>query len=211
MNATTALDLLIATGNAGKASEIRAVLADLRLSFRTLSDFAQIEPVKESGKTYEENAILKAKAYAQQTGLWALADDSGFEVEALGGAPGVFSARYAGAGASDSDRITFLLHQFDRVPSLSRKARFVCVVALADSASSVANVACGICEGHVISTPRGGNGFGYDPIFVPRGFDETFAELPLNIKNTISHRAQALNAMRSFLKLLLGGKGKPRG
>src|SRR3984893_3397396 len=115
MTRTRALDLLIAAGNAGKAAEIRAVLVDSRITFRTLGDFPEIGAVEESGSTYEENAVLKARAYAQQTGLWALADDSGFEVSALGGAPGVFSARYAGEGASDSDRIAFLLRQVDRV------------------------------------------------------------------------------------------------
>src|ERR1700730_6616819 len=115
MPRNTPLDLLMATGNAGKVEEIRAVLGDLPINFRTLTDFPEIGAVEESGSTYEENAVLKARAYAQRTGLWALADDSGFEVSALGGAPGVFSARYAGEGASDSDRIAFLLRQVDRV------------------------------------------------------------------------------------------------
>jgi XTP/dITP diphosphohydrolase len=203
MTAQTDLDLLIATGNAGKAAEIRAVLGDLPIDFRTLEDFPEIKLVQESGCTYEENAILKARYYAQQTGLWALADDSGFAVEALGGAPGIFSARDAGAGASDSVRIAHLLRELGNVTSASRKASFACVVALADSSSTLANVEFGVCEGRIISEPRGGNGFGYDPIFVPRDFHETFAELPMNIKNSISHRAQALHAMRSFLNRLL--------
>ena len=196
-------ELLIATGNAGKTVEIRALLGDLPIRFRTLTDFPEIEPVEESGATYEENAVLKARAYAQQTGLWALADDSGFEVSALGGAPGVISARYAGAGASDGDRIAFLLRQFDLANSSDRRARFVCVAALADSKYSIANVEHGICEGLIIGSPRGENGFGYDPIFVPEGFDKTFAELPTDIKNAISHRARALSSMRSFLERLV--------
>ena len=203
MTATTVLDLLIASGNPGKAAEIRAILGDLPIIFRTLGDFPEVGPVEESGCTYEENAILKARYYSQQTGLWALADDSGFEVEALGGAPGVFSARYAGVGASDGDRIALLLRQFNNVTSENRKARFVCAVALADSSSTLANIEFGVCEGHILSEPRGGMGFGYDPIFVPQDFNETFAELPIDIKNTISHRSQALHAMRSSLKRLL--------
>ena len=206
MTRTPPLELLIATGNAGKAAEIRAMLGDLPINFRTLTEFPEIEPVEESGATYEDNALLKARAYAQHTGLWSLADDSGFEVMALGGAPGVISARYAGAGVSDGDRIAFLLRQLDRAKSNNRSARFVCVAALADSRYSIANVEQGICEGIVIAKPRGGSGFGYDPIFVPEGFDQTFAELPLEIKNTISHRAKALHSMRSFLERLVGSE-----
>lgn len=182
------------------------MLRDLPISFQSLGDFPEIQPVEETGSTYEENAVLKARDYARQTGLWALADDSGFEVEALSGAPGVFSARYAGEGASDSDRIAFLLRQFDHLASVNRNARFVCVAALADSTSALVNVAYGVCQGQIINSPRGENGFGYDPIFVPRDFDETFAELSLHIKNAISHRARALHAMRSFLDQLLDGE-----
>ena len=196
----------MATGNAGKVEEIRAVLGDLPINFRTLTDFPEIGAVEESGSTYEENAVLKARAYAQRTGLWALADDSGFEVSALGGAPGVFSARYAGEGASDSDRIAFLLRQVDRVSSINRFARFVCIAALADSTSSLVNVGQGVCEGLIIDSPRGENGFGYDPIFVPEGFNRTFAELPLEIKNVISHRAKALHSMRAFLVRLVASE-----
>lgn len=206
MNRTSRPELLIATGNAGKAAEIRMVLGDLPLDFRMLSDFPDIQPVPESGHTYEENAVLKARAYAQQTGSWALADDSGFEVLALGGAPGVISARYAGEGVSDSDRIAFLLHQLDRVTSDDRRARFVCVAALADPLSSIAYVARGICEGVIVNSPRGGNGFGYDPIFIPDGFDKTFAELPLDTKNVISHRTRALHSMRSFLERIISSE-----
>src|SRR6267142_2153992 len=111
MNRTTPIDLLIATGNAGKAKEICELLGNLPINFRTLIDFPNVRPVVESGHTYEENAVLKARSYAQQTGLLALADDSGLEVKALGGAPGVISARYAGQGASDSDRVAFLLRE----------------------------------------------------------------------------------------------------
>jgi XTP/dITP diphosphohydrolase len=160
----------------------------------------------ESGHTYEENAVLKARSYAQQTGLLALADDSGFEVEALGGAPGVISARYAGQGASDSDRVAFLLRELASAPSSNRSARFVCVTALADSTAAIVNVEYGACEGQIIDQPRGANGFGYDPIFIPPGFDKTFAELPNEIKNNISHRGRALQSVRAFLERLLAGE-----
>jgi XTP/dITP diphosphohydrolase len=201
MTRSTPLDLLIATGNIGKLVEMRVLLGQLPINLMTLKDFPGILEVEESGATYEENAVLKAKGYAQQTGLWALADDSGFEVEALGRAPGVISARYAGAGASDRDRIDFLLGQLD--DASDRRARFMCVAALADATGMIASITQGVCEGRVIDEVRGGNGFGYDPIFIPQGFEQTFAELNSDIKNNISHRAKALHAMRPFLEQLI--------
>lgn len=200
---TTPLDLLIATGNAGKATEIRTMLGNLPVNFYTLTEFPDVQSVEESGSTYEENAVLKARGYARQTGLWALADDSGLEVEALDGAPGVFSARYAGEAASDSDRIVFLLQQLERARTNNRSARFVCVAALADPTSTLANVEYGVCEGRIIDAPRGEHGFGYDPIFVPKGFDKTFAELPTDLKDAISHRRAAFDSMRAALHRLL--------
>jgi XTP/dITP diphosphohydrolase len=204
MNRTILTDLLIATGNTGKAAEIRVLLGNLPISLRTLIDFPNVRPVVESGNTYEENAVLKARSYARQTALFALADDSGLEVEALGGAPGVISARYAGQGASDNDRVAFLLRELANAPSANRSARFVCVIALADSTSAIVDVESGVCEGQIIDEPRGANGFGYDPIFIPEGFDKTFAELPNKIKNDISHRGRALQAVHAFLERLLG-------
>jgi len=203
MNRTILTDLLIATGNTGKAAEIRVLLGNLPISLRTLIDFPNVRPVVESGNTYEENAVLKARSYARQTALFALADDSGLEVEALGGAPGVISARYAGQGASDNDRVAFLLRELANAPSANRSARFVCVIALADSTSAIVDVESGVCKGQIIDEPRGANGFGYDPIFIPQGFDKTFAELPNKIKNDISHRGRALQAARAFLERLL--------
>jgi XTP/dITP diphosphohydrolase len=205
MKRATTLDLLIATANSGKAAEIRAVLGDLPIRCHSLDEFPEIKPVAETGSTYEENAVLKARGYARQTGLWALADDSGLEVKALNGAPGVYSARYAGEGATDADRIEFLLRRLECVASANRNARFVCVAALADSASSLVNVEYGECAGQIINQPRGADGFGYDPIFIPQTFDKTFAELSLAIKNAISHRARALQSMHSFLQRLFDG------
>ena len=193
------MDLLLATNNFAKVEEIRAMLSDLRITFHSLGEFTGIRPVEETGRSYEANARMKARSYAQQTGLWALADDSGLEVTALDGAPGVISARYAGVGASDLDRIGFLLSQLHRQDK-DRSARFVCAAVLADSTDSFVKVSSGSCEGQIIDTPRGTNGFGYDPIFVPTGFNQTFAELPAEIKNVISHRAKSLHAMHAFLK-----------
>jgi XTP/dITP diphosphohydrolase len=201
------MNLLLATNNTGKVKEIRAMLADLPINFRTLSDFPHLEPVKEIGKSYEENAAIKARAYARQSGLWALADDSGLEVHALRGAPGVFSARHAGAGAPDSNRIALLLSQIAREGGKDRTARFVCVTALSDSTPALVKVASGTCTGQIIDKPRGANGFGYDPIFVPDGFDQTFAELSADEKNVISHRAKALQAILAFLKVCLLQRG----
>jgi XTP/dITP diphosphohydrolase len=195
---------LIATANQGKVREIQRLLGDLPIAIRTLADFPVIKPVDESGDTYEANALLKAKAYAKETGLCALADDSGFEVMALDGRPGVFSARYAGAGASDGDRISLLLQELKDSKSNDTRARFVCVAALADPHNDMTVVAQGICEGIVVTESRGKNGFGYDPIFVPDGFKQTFAELSGEIKNAISHRARAIHSLRNHLEALIG-------
>jgi XTP/dITP diphosphohydrolase len=202
MTKSSNLKILLGTYNEGKAAEISHVLKDLGIEFCTLSVFSDIQPVDESGGTYEENALLKAQGYARQTGLWTLADDSGLEVDALDGAPGVLSARYAGAGASDGQRIERLLSQLEGVPAERRTARFVCVLALANDAAKVIRVEHGVCEGTMINSARGSNGFGYDPIFVPHGFTNTFAELPSETKDAISHRGQALQAMRCFLAQL---------
>jgi XTP/dITP diphosphohydrolase len=191
--------LLLGTRNAGKVHEIETILADVPLRVRSLNDFANIGVAPETAPTYAENAISKAQFYARATGLNALADDSGLEVAALGGAPGVLSARYAGEGASDADRRALLLSELARTTSGNRGARFVCAVAIATPEGEVVNTAEGVCEGTIIFTERGANGFGYDPLFVPDGFDRTFAELSDSIKNEISHRARALRQTREFL------------
>jgi len=198
--------LLIGTRNAGKVREIETILAGVPWQLRSLEEFNHIAVAAETAPTYAENAIAKAQFYARETGLCALADDSGLEVAALGGAPGVYSARYAGEGASDADRRALLLSELARVTQESpvsdtaeRRARFVCVVAIATPDGSVLNTSEGTCEGRMIFTERGTNGFGYDPLFVPDGFDQTFAELSDSIKNRISHRAQALLKTKQFL------------
>ena len=192
--------LLIATFNKGKLQELRQILAKLPFVICDLEGLSFIQPVPESGETFIENASLKAEGYAKQSGLLTLADDSGLQVEALDGAPGVFSARYAYEGASDIERTTRLLAELSHRRSSSRAARFVSVIAIADEGGRVINVSTGVCEGHIADAPRGTNGFGYDPVFVPAGFHQTFAELETEVKNRISHRAHALAGAAEFLR-----------
>ena len=191
--------LLLGTRNPGKVKEIETILEDSGWSFSSLREFEHVGPAAEDGVTYAENAIAKARFYAATTGLLALADDSGLEVAALGGAPGVYSARYAGDNASDADRRALLLAELAKVDSGDRRARFVAAVAIATPGGEVLNVSKGICEGMITFEPRGTSGFGYDPIFVPDGYNQTFAELPDEAKNRISHRARALMRTRDSL------------
>jgi XTP/dITP diphosphohydrolase len=201
MNGSRPLELLLGTANRAKTVEIRRALRDLDIHFKTLQDLNYSKTVNESGATYEANARLKAEAYSRQSGLWTLADDSGLEVDALDGAPGIFSARFAGIAASDRDRISVLLEQLGG--DQQSAARFVSVVALSNPAAQVVKVECGICEGTIIDSPRGENGFGYDPIFIPLGFNATFGELASETKDDISHRGKALRAMHTFLAQLI--------
>jgi len=194
--------VLLATRNPGKIREIENILRGSGWSFSSLESFPGVDTPAESGVTYADNAILKARFYALATGMYALADDSGLEVEALAGAPGVFSARYAGDNASDADRRALLLSELAKIPIANRRARFVSVVAISDAKGSVLNVSEGICEGTIIFSPRGDGGFGYDPLFVPDGYNQTFAELSEDVKNRISHRARALMKTRDFLSQL---------
>ena len=191
--------LLLGTRNPGKVIEIVSVLADSGWSFSSLQEFPNVGEAEENFVTYAENAIAKAQFYATATGLCALADDSGLEVAALDGAPGVFSARYAGEHASDADRRALLLSELTRIGDTARRARFVSAVAIARPDGEILNVSEGICDGTITLAPRGTGGFGYDPLFIPDGHDQTFAELPDTIKNRISHRARALVKTQDFL------------
>lgn len=190
--------LLIATTNQGKLREYAAILADLPLELCTLRDLAIDDDVEETGSTFAENARLKAVYYAARSGLPALADDSGLEVAALDGAPGVYSARYAGHGASDAERNAFLLEKLAGVPFHARLARFVCVVALSMPDGTCETVE-GVLPGVIEHAPRGSGGFGYDPLFYVLDEDRTLAELPPERKNAISHRARAAQAARDVL------------
>ena len=191
--------LLLGTRNLGKVREIETILGDVPWTLRSLQEFPSVGVAAETAPTYAENAIAKAQFYARETSLCALADDSGLEVAALDGAPGVYSARYAGEAASDADRRRLLLSQLAQLPKENREARFVCVVAITTPDGAVLSTSEGVCKGRMIFTERGTNGFGYDPIFVPDGFDQTFAELSDSIKNQISHRARALLKTKHFL------------
>lgn len=194
--------LLIATWNKGKRRELQQLLSDLPFALMGLDDITGLEPVVETGGTFVENASLKASGYAKQSGLLTLADDSGLEVDALKGAPGVLSARYAGEGASDRQRVEKLLADLSNVEASGRTARFVSAVATAISNGSIPNISVGICEGRIAFEPEGTGGFGYDPIFIPAGSEITFAELPPEIKNQISHRHSALEKAHKFLRNL---------
>ena len=201
--------ILIATSNKGKAREISRALSGLPFQILSVRDFASLQIVEERGETYEENAIAKAIGYAGQTGLYALADDSGLEVDVLDGYPGYLSARYGGTGFSDVERNQKLLTSLSHIDLSKRAARFVSIAVLAKPSEDAAMPGCvlaikrGVCEGRIAFTSRGDHGFGYDPIFIPSGYNESFAELPESIKDQISHRAQSMLQMRSFLKDLL--------
>ena len=192
--------LLIATNNAGKIRELSKLLAYLPIRLRSLKDFENIGDVAETGKTFTENAVLKAREYALQTKMWAVADDSGLEVEALGGAPGVYSARYAGEGASNEERIEKLLQEIEKTKDKNLFAQFVCVMAIADENGEIKFVAEGICQGKISLNACGNNGFGYDPVFIPAGFSRTFGELSDELKQQISHRARASSKIIRYLR-----------
>jgi len=196
--------LLIATYNQGKLDELRNLLRCLPFELHDLNSLSSIEPVAETGNTFIENATLKAVGYAKQTALMTLADDSGLEVTALGGEPGVRSARYAGDQATDAERVNMLLLALSETKEVERLARFVSAIAIADYHGTVLNVCVGICQGRIAHRPRGSNGFGYDPIFIADGTEKTFAELSADAKSQISHRAIALRGTTEFLSSLTG-------
>lgn len=193
--------LLIGSRNPGKIREIRLALDGLPLTLKSLDRVGNLSVPKEFGETYAENAIIKATDYGRQTGMCVLADDSGLEVNWLEGAPGLHSARF-GTG-SDSDRVELLLAKLIEAANGDRRARFVSVVAIVHPTVGVLNVAEGECRGRISQAPLGNNGFGYDPVFVPDGYELTFAQLPNEVKARISHRAKSLALTRDFLMELL--------
>ncbi len=197
--------LLIATQNPGKMREFRQLLAPLQANLCFPSDLGMDIQVVEDGITYQENAHRKALAYVSASGLITLADDSGLEVDALDGAPGIRSARYA--SGHDADRVTVLLSQLHNVPWEQRTARFRCVVVIAMPTGGFYN-AEGICEGKIAFEPTGQGGFGYDPVFYLPGHDCTMAQLPAEEKNRISHRARAIEAAIPILHRLLGSQAQ---
>lgn len=175
------------------------ILGEVPWKLLSLEDFRNVGEAPEDEDSFEGNALSKANFYASATNQWVMADDSGLEVSALRGAPGVHSARYAGAAASDADRRAKLLDEMRYLGPEDRKARFVCVCAIVKPDLQVFAVTKGICSGSIINESRGVSGFGYDPIFKPDGFDETFGQLPENVKNRISHRGKALAEVRKLL------------
>jgi len=182
--------LLVATNNPSKLKELTELLTGYPYTLLSLADLGIGETVAETGATFEENAALKARSYARMGATLTLADDSGLEVAALGGEPGVLSARYAGLGADDSQRIAYLLDKLDNVDDADRTARFRCVIALAIPGGDV-RLYSGECKGRILRKPQGENGFGYDPIFLLDGSRETMAELGQKEKNNVSHRSAA--------------------
>jgi XTP/dITP diphosphohydrolase len=186
--------IVLASGNPGKLQELAVLLAPLGLSVLGQGSLG-VESAEETGDSFVANALLKARHAARITGLPALADDSGIEVDALQGRPGVWSARYAGEHASDNENLNKLLDELQAVPTQRRTARYQCVIALVRSASDPPLLTHGTWEGSIVSAPRGTGGFGYDPIFQPRGCDCTAAQLTAQQKNAASHRAQALSEL----------------
>lgn len=194
--------LLIATYNRGKARELASLLGDVPFAITTPPEEGLDLQVEETGATFEENAVLKARAFARASGLLTLADDSGLEVEALGGEPGVLSSRYAGPGATDEERVQYLLRRLEGVPPEGRRARFRCVIAIARPSGEV-EAFQGQVEGSIALEPRGEGGFGYDPVFLlPQG--RTMAELSPEEKNRISHRGQAARLAAEALRRMAG-------
>jgi XTP/dITP diphosphohydrolase len=193
--------LLLATNNQGKVREYKSLLQNIPYELITFAEQGITTEVSEVGGSLEENARLKATIIADKSQLLTLADDSGLEVDALGGEPGPLSARYAGEGASDRDRVNYLLSRLEGVPWEKRTARFRCVIAIA-TPNGKAEICSGECQGFITFEPRGEHGFGYDPIFYLPELDKTMAELPLSLKNQVSHRGQAARKAHQLLKRL---------
>ena len=192
--------LLIATKNIGKLREIKQLFSGTSFKLVSLVEIGKNIKVEETGKTFEENAILKAKTIGMKTGMAALAEDSGLEIDAIGGKPGIYSARYT--GGSDMDRVNKILEDLRGVPKNRRTARFITVMAFYDPTNHKLSTFRGVSEGYITDVPKGTNGFGYDPIFFNPELGKTNAEVSLEEKNKVSHRARALFQVRNFLSKL---------
>ena len=200
------MKILVATHNNGKLREYAEILSDLAIEWLTLDDVGIADEIEETGKTFEDNARLKAAGYFERSGMITLADDSGLEVDALNGEPGVYLARYGGPGLDSVDRYNLLLKNMEGIPTEERTARFRCVIAIAAPGQDMVTDE-GVREGLIAYEPHGSNGFGYDPVFWLPGYKMTLAEMASEAKNQISHRALALKAIRPRLESLL--KGQP--
>jgi XTP/dITP diphosphohydrolase len=196
--------LLLATGNTGKTAELRKLLSGIEVELIDLSSFPSIESVHETGSTFRENAEIKASGYAKATGMYAVADDSGLEVFALGGEPGVHSARYGGPDLDDRGRINLLLEKMLQFTENERSAQFTASISLARPNGKILFTCEASCPGSIAQKPSGVGGFGYDPVFLPDGYSETFGELSADVKDKISHRSKAT---RLFIRFLLDFTG----
>lgn len=196
-------EIIVATKNRGKARDFIGMFEPLGFIVKTLHDYEEIEDVEETGTTFEENAVIKAEAVAKRLGRIVIADDSGLIVDALNGEPGIYSARYAGEHKDDEANIDKVLEKLKGVPDNERTARYYCALALAfpDGRTTTVN---GTCEGTIRHERRGTNGFGYDPIFYMSQLDKTMAEITLEEKNQISHRAEAMRKLKDVLPSLIG-------
>jgi XTP/dITP diphosphohydrolase len=201
----TLQEIVLATTNVHKVREFKSMLKPIsKIDLRSLCDFPDYEPLPEMGSTFEENATAKAIHAAATLGKWVIAEDSGLVVPALGGEPGVYSARYAGPDATDAENRKKLLDSMAHLLQEDRLAYYECVIAIA-SPKGLEKVAKGICEGILLNTEKGGGGFGYDPLFIKHGYSKTFAELTETIKNRISHRRKALDKLLPYLESILDG------
>lgn len=201
------IEVIVATTNQAKVGEIAAIWPRKDVKLTSLPDLPDFPRVVEDGETFRDNAVKKACALAEATGKVTIADDSGLEVDALGGQPGVLSARFSGEGATDRANNEKLLSLMEGLPPEMRRARFVCAMALAGP-DGLIGVVEGRCEGSVAEEERGTNGFGYDPVFVMQGYQKTFAELGQSTKNRVSHRARAIEKAVLLLEKHLGDAGK---
>ncbi len=192
-------ELIVASRNKGKVAEIKELLAVLPYKVTSLLDYPHIPEIIEDGKTYHANALKKARQAALMTGKMAMADDSGLEVKALGNAPGIYSSRFAGKGASEEARNKKLFAMLKDVPDSQRQARYRCVIALVDARGRKLGIVEGTCSGYVTRRNKGTNGFGFDPLFLIKRYNKTFGELPASLKAKISHRARALKKFRLLL------------
>ncbi len=193
-------ELIVASRNKGKVSEIKELLADLPYKVTSILEYPNLPDVVEDGKTYKANALKKAITIAKLTGKMTISDDSGIEVKALGNAPGIYSARFAGEGKSESQKNQKLFQLLKNVPMSKRQCRYRCVVALVDGKGKELGVVEGTCSGFVATQNRGKNGFGFDPLFIVPRYNKTFGELDASIKAKISHRARALAKFRRLLE-----------
>ena len=200
--------LLVATHNRGKVREFADMLTEFEVTWASLDDVAVTMDVDETGTTFRENSVLKARAYAAETGMLTLADDSGLEVDGLDGAPGVYTARYGGASLSHRERYELLLENLEGVPWEARTARFRCVITLADPSGEILAEAEGVCEGLIAMSAAGSGGFGYDPVFYLPSLQKTMAEVETAVKHQISHRGLALKALLPQLRAILAQRSE---